>query len=430
MKTRRGRERGRGEGEPPLDDEEDDRDPDDREQVLEEEDEPVAEEEAHRLQVDRRPGHQLAGLVPVVEAEGEPEELRVDLVAHVVLDAERLPTREEASPGHEDGPCGADEQDGERDRPELAPALRVDRALERVAGEEGDGDRRGLGGDGEHDRHGQRPPIRPQKAEQADERAQIWGAISPPEISTSSVGPAIPCPRWGAFVSSSDAAAARIRPERLRRARRGDVLASFAPPSRRRRGSSTCTPIGITIARCSRSSEAGRSWSQTLVRRDRGRGRADRPREHEGAHPRIGAADVVPLVPLEPEAEPDGARGGARARGSGRRRSSALPVFFYGRLTEGGREPAFFRRGGPEELQRRIDAGELQARSRARTAPSDGRGRAHRRPPAAHRLQRQPPLRRRRGRARDRGPGPGAGRRLSRAFARSASTCRGPGSCR
>ena len=31
-------------------------------------------------------------------------------------------------------------------------------------------------------------------------------------------------------------------------------------------------------------------------------------REHEGAHPRIGAADVVPLVPLEPAAE-EGARG-------------------------------------------------------------------------------------------------------------------------
>ena len=46
-----------------------------------------------------------------------------------------------------------------------------------------------------------------------------------------------------------------------------------------------------------------------------------------------------------------------------------LPVFFYGRLTEDGREPAFFRRGGPEELQRRIDSGEL--------APDRGPGRLH-----------------------------------------------------
>ena len=35
-----------------------------------------------------------------------------------------------------------------------------------------------------------------------------------------------------------------------------------------------------------------------------------------------------------------------------------LPVFLYGVVGEG-RRPAFFRRGGPEELQRRIDAGEL-----------------------------------------------------------------------
>jgi glutamate formiminotransferase len=36
-----------------------------------------------------------------------------------------------------------------------------------------------------------------------------------------------------------------------------------------------------------------------------------------------------------------------------------LPVFLYGELSEQYRGPAFFRRGGPEELQRRIDAGEL-----------------------------------------------------------------------
>ena len=82
-------------------------------------------------------------------------------------------------------------------------------------------------------------------------------------------------------------------------------------------------------------------------------------REHEGAHPRIGAADVVPLVPLEFEAEPD-ARRAALALADRVASELGLPVFFYGRLTENGREPAFFRRGGPEELQRRIDAGELQ----------------------------------------------------------------------
>src|SRR2546426_497171 len=36
-----------------------------------------------------------------------------------------------------------------------------------------------------------------------------------------------------------------------------------------------------------------------------------------------------------------------------------LPVFFYGRLTDDGREPRFFRRGGSAGLQARMDAGEL-----------------------------------------------------------------------
>jgi glutamate formiminotransferase len=80
---------------------------------------------------------------------------------------------------------------------------------------------------------------------------------------------------------------------------------------------------------------------------------------HEGAHPRIGAADVVPLVPLEPEAEPL-AREAALLLADRVALELGLPVFFYGRLTEDGREPAFFRRGGPEELQRRIDAGEVR----------------------------------------------------------------------
>ena len=80
-------------------------------------------------------------------------------------------------------------------------------------------------------------------------------------------------------------------------------------------------------------------------------------REHEGAHPRIGAADVVPIVPIRPEAM---ARARETASVLARRigDESELPVFLYGELAPG-RGPAFFRRGGPEELQRRIDAGEV-----------------------------------------------------------------------
>jgi glutamate formiminotransferase len=81
-------------------------------------------------------------------------------------------------------------------------------------------------------------------------------------------------------------------------------------------------------------------------------------RRHEGVHPRIGAADVVPIVPLEPQ---DMARAEATARALAERigEQLALPVFLYGALASG-RGPAFFRRGGTEELERRLEAGELR----------------------------------------------------------------------
>lgn len=80
-------------------------------------------------------------------------------------------------------------------------------------------------------------------------------------------------------------------------------------------------------------------------------------RGHEGVHPCIGAADVVPLVPLRPE---DMGRAQAAGVLLARRvgEELGLPVFLYGELAPG-RGPAFFRRGGRDELQRRLDAGEL-----------------------------------------------------------------------
>ena len=81
-------------------------------------------------------------------------------------------------------------------------------------------------------------------------------------------------------------------------------------------------------------------------------------RSHEGVHPRVGAADVVPIVPIRADDEP-------RAREAAltlARRAAAdleLPIFLYGALTDDHRHPAFFRRGGPTELQRRIAEGEL-----------------------------------------------------------------------
>jgi glutamate formiminotransferase len=77
-------------------------------------------------------------------------------------------------------------------------------------------------------------------------------------------------------------------------------------------------------------------------------------RVHEGAHPRIGAADVVPIVPLRPEefAEADRV---ARLLGA-RLAALGLPVFLYAPPERG---PAYYRRGGLSALETRLAAGEL-----------------------------------------------------------------------
>ena len=81
-------------------------------------------------------------------------------------------------------------------------------------------------------------------------------------------------------------------------------------------------------------------------------------RTHRGAHPRIGAADVVPLVPLRPE-DMERARSAALRVAERAGSELGLPVFLYGEIGAG-RGPAFFRRGDIAELQRRLDQGELR----------------------------------------------------------------------
>jgi glutamate formiminotransferase / 5-formyltetrahydrofolate cyclo-ligase len=81
-------------------------------------------------------------------------------------------------------------------------------------------------------------------------------------------------------------------------------------------------------------------------------------RVHEGAHPRIGSADVVPVVPLRPD---DMERARAAASELARRVGEELgvPVFLYGELAPG-RGPAFFRAGGTDGLAQKLAAGELR----------------------------------------------------------------------
>jgi glutamate formiminotransferase len=76
-----------------------------------------------------------------------------------------------------------------------------------------------------------------------------------------------------------------------------------------------------------------------------------------GEHPRVGAIDVAPIVYLG-----DGSRGPACAEALVLADALAceldLPVFLYGELARG-RSRAELRRGGPQELARRIERGEL-----------------------------------------------------------------------
>ena len=81
-------------------------------------------------------------------------------------------------------------------------------------------------------------------------------------------------------------------------------------------------------------------------------------RSHDGVHPRVGAADVVPLVPLVPE-DMEKAKTAAICVAERVALELGLPVFLYGEVG-GGRRPAFYRRGGLVELRRRIASGELE----------------------------------------------------------------------
>ena len=76
---------------------------------------------------------------------------------------------------------------------------------------------------------------------------------------------------------------------------------------------------------------------------------------HEGVHPRVGAADVVPIVRFR-EGDPEPA-GVAHALGEriGRR---GIPVLGYAELGAG-RRPAFFRAAGTEALAAKLARGEV-----------------------------------------------------------------------
>lgn len=108
-------------------------------------------------------------------------------------------------------------------------------------------------------------------------------------------------------------------------------------------------------------------------------------REHEGAHPCIGALDVCPLVYLRADDRDLAVRS---ALDAAERIAAELevPVFLYGELATASdrRERAFFRRGGLPELTRRMQSGELKPdRGRDEPHPTAGATLVTARPPLA-----------------------------------------------
>ncbi|MDE3133845.1 MAG: hypothetical protein KGL15_07260, partial [Acidobacteriota bacterium] len=79
---------------------------------------------------------------------------------------------------------------------------------------------------------------------------------------------------------------------------------------------------------------------------------------HDGSHPYVGMLDVAPIVYMDP-ADRGAACAQALVLADRLGHELEIPVFLYGELTQGRITRAQIRRGGPRELQHRIQAGEL-----------------------------------------------------------------------
>jgi glutamate formiminotransferase len=80
-------------------------------------------------------------------------------------------------------------------------------------------------------------------------------------------------------------------------------------------------------------------------------------RRHKGIHPRVGAIDVAPIV-YRDDADRGAACAEALVLADRLGHELELPVFLYGELGDG-RTRAQLRRGGPEALAARVQAGEI-----------------------------------------------------------------------
>ena len=133
---------------------------------------------------------------------------------------------------------------------------------------------------------------------------------------------------------------------------------------------------------------------------------------HTGEHPRIGAVDVVPFVPLG-DTTMDEASSSPGAFGARIAERFDLPVYLYARAaTRPDRvKLADVRRGQYEGLKAEIAPARPRAGLRAGADAPVRRGGRRRRPAVPHRLQHQPRHRRPRAREADRPAGPRVRRR-------------------
>ena len=197
--------------------------------------------------------------------------------------------------------------------------------------------------------------------------------------------------------------------------RRAEVIAAMADAIRavRASGCSITRPTRRTTDRSSRWSATRPASSAPCWRCSSGPSPIIDLRTHRGEHPRLGAVDVVPFVPIEGVTMAD-CVALARKVGAAVAERFQLPVYLYEEASAnpGAQEP----RRHPARRVRRArgedgDAG-MGARLRPGGAASQRRRVGDRRAHAAHRLQHQPRDRSARRRQEDRRRHPAQQRRL------------------
>jgi hypothetical protein len=142
----------------------------DRERALGDEHEPVAEEEAHGLQIDGRARHQLSGLLAREEAQLELLQVGVDDVAQVDLDGERDPAGDEPAEDGEHEPPERGRGDEARRELETAPVVVAD-GVDGLAGEERNQHRGAHREPRQHERPDGCGPVRAQERQESPEGA-------------------------------------------------------------------------------------------------------------------------------------------------------------------------------------------------------------------------------------------------------------------